>query len=440
MIRFYPAQKANDIVLPKLSRFALASIFFTVFSFTSFSQSLNFSNPVLESGVAGQDGAIYRFTKVNDTTDALVFINGRSSALVALVTLDDSTSGYNTAFQPVVTYNNNVATSATDWWMDFGIEFVKTGTTQAATLKTMSGKALDVDGNNDKIAEYVSFYYMQTYSLAANTQMTISNLLEFVNGFFGLIGEKFVGSNTNYPGIDSANTQINVNTVYSTINYFRVRTGAQSTAANTGSTRDYSFAFATPVAPAASLPVDLVSFNATLASKGVVLNWATEKEINFSNFVIERSFDGVEYTDAAMIFTESKGNGIAEQDYSYTDKFNATSQEFIYYRLRMVDADGKFKRSDVRVVRIGKNAETPVVSVYPNPAVNNVFVAVPATWQNKPLSVEVYNNNGQLVKHVSNGSAGQTEMVDVKNLTNGMYIVRVSNGTQTAVQKIVKTN
>ena len=440
MIRFYPGQKANYFVLPKLSRFAFVSILFTVFSFTSFSQALNFNHPVLESGVAGQDGAIYRFTKVNDTTDVLVFINGRSSALVTLVSLDDSTTGYKTAFQPVVTYNNNVATSATDWWMDFGIEFVKTGTTQAATLKTMSGTALDVDGNNDKIAEYVSFYYMQTYSLASGTQMTISNLLEFVNGFFGLIGEKFVGSNTNYPGIDSANNQINVNTTYSNINYFRVRTGAQSTAANTGSTRDYSFAFATPVAPAASLPVDLVSFNATPADKGVALNWITDKEMNFSNFVIERSFDGVEYSDVAMIFTESNGNSNTQQDYSYTDKVNTASQALIYYRLRMVDADGKYKRSDVRVVRVGKNAEAPVVSVYPNPVVNDVFVAVPAAWQNKALLVEVYNNNGQLVKHVSNASAGQTEMVDVKNLTAGMYIVRVSNGTQTAVQKIVKAN
>jgi len=43
------------------------------------------------------------------------------------------------------------------------------------------------------------------------------------------------------------------------------------------------------------------------------------------------------------------------------------------------------------------------------------------------------------MRHISNSSASQTEMVDVKNLTEGMYIVRVSNGAQAATQKIFKT-
>jgi hypothetical protein len=279
---------------------------------------------------------------------------------------------------------------------------------------------------------------MQTYSLTSNTQMTLSNLLEFVNGLFGLIGEKFVGPSTNFAGIDSANTSVAVQTLYSNISSFRVRTGAQSTRAASGSTRDYSFNFANIAAASSSLPVQLISWNATLASKGVVLSWATAKEMNASNYVIERSLDGVEYNDAAMVFTEGDGNSNQRLDYTYTDKMNTTAQGLIYYRLRMVDVDGSFKHSDVRVVRVGKNAEMPVVSVYPNPAVNNVMVAVPAAWQNKPVSVEVYNSNGQMMRHISNSSASQTEMVDVKNLTEGMYIVRVSNGTQAATQKIFK--
>jgi len=438
MIRLYPAAKANYFLLPKLLRFVLASSFFITFSATSFSQVLSFSHPVLISGAEGQDGAIYRFPNVNDTTDALVAINGRSTSMVALVAIDDTTAGYKSAFQPIVTYNNDRATSATDWWMDFSITFVKTNTTQPIAMKAFSASALDIDGNGSRIAEYVSFYYMQTYSLSSNTRMTLSNLLEFVNGLFGLIGEKFVGPSTNFPGIDSANTAVAVQTLYSNISSFRVRTGAQSTRAASGSTRDYSFNFASIAAASSSLPVQLISWNATLASKGVVLSWATAKEMNASNYVIERSLDGVDYNDAGMVFTEGDGNSNQRLDYTYTDKINTAAQGLIYYRLRMVDVDGSFKRSDVRVVRVGKNAEMPVVSVYPNPAVNNVMVAVPAAWQNKPVSVEVYNSNGQMMRHISNSSAGQTEMVDVKNLTEGMYIVRVSNGAQTATQKIFK--
>jgi hypothetical protein len=229
-----------------------------------------------------------------------------------------------------------------------------------------------------------------------------------------------------------------VSTLYSNISGFRVRTGAQSTNASTGATRDYSFNFASASAAAASLPVELISWNATVASKGVLLNWSSAKEMNVSNYVIERSLDGVEYKDAAMVFTQGDGNSSQRLDYSYTDKMTTSAQGLIYYRLRMVDADGSFKRSAVCVVRLGKNAETPVVNVYPNPAVNNVMVTVPAAWQNKSVSVEVYNGNGQLVRHVSKPNAGQTEMVDVKTLTPGIYVVRVSNGTQAATQQIFK--
>jgi hypothetical protein len=339
-----------------------------------------------------------------------------------------------------VTYNNDFVNVATDWWMDFSITYVKTATNTPVTLLSFSSSALDIDGNGSKISEYVSFYYMQTYFTPDISDLAISDLQEFVNGSFTLIGEKLVGPSTNYPGIDSANTSVMVSMLYSNISSFRVRTGAQSTSASTGATRDYSFTFATIPAAAGALPVDLVSFNGTVAPKGVALSWATAKEVNTSNFVIERSFDGVTYKDAAMIFTEGKGSSNKETNYNYTDKVNTASQALIYYRLRMVDIDGRYTHSSVVVVKVGKDAEAPVVSVYPNPVVNSVFVSVPATWQNKPLSVEIYNNNGQLMKHVSNPGAGQTEMVNVKDLTSGLYIVRVSNGTQVATQKIVKTN
>ncbi|MBS1563743.1 MAG: hypothetical protein JST39_05105, partial [Bacteroidetes bacterium] len=394
MIQLYPnSLTAKNISLSSLVKSVVASAFFLTVSAASFSQVLSFHSPKLISGNDGQDGAMYRFSNINDTLDAVVTINGRSTSNVTLVNLDDSTAGYYTAFQPVVTINNGTVNSATDWWMDFSIVYVKTGTMQQVAMKSFSASALDIDGNGSRVSEYVSFYYMQTYSLLANTRMTLSNLFEFVNGLFGLIGEKFVGPSTNYPGIDSANTGVMVNTLYSNISAFRVRTGAQSTRSSTGATRDYAFTFASLAAASSSLPVQLISWNATTNDKGVSLNWSTAKEMNACNYVIERSVDGVEYKDAAMVFTQGDGNSNSRLDYSYTDKISSASSGLLYYRLRMVDADGKFTRSAVCVVRVGKNAEMPVVKVYPNPAVNNVMVTVPTACQNKEVSVDIYNNN-----------------------------------------------
>src|SRR5690348_9146065 len=47
-----------------------------------------FRNATLAAGTAGADGAVYRFPSVATGIDALVKINGRSSSLVKLVSID----------------------------------------------------------------------------------------------------------------------------------------------------------------------------------------------------------------------------------------------------------------------------------------------------------------------------------------------------------------
>src|SRR5882757_5335738 len=63
------------------------------------SNDLQFRNAKLESGVDGKDGAIYRFSQVNNDVDALVKITGRSSSQVKLVSIDITNTGWDNAFQ-----------------------------------------------------------------------------------------------------------------------------------------------------------------------------------------------------------------------------------------------------------------------------------------------------------------------------------------------------
>ncbi|MGO8056169.1 hypothetical protein, partial [Rhizobium leguminosarum] len=65
----------------------------SLYSFFALSQDLIFKNAILESGVAGSDGAIYRFIKVNSKVDALVTISARSSAQVKLQDIDKKAAG-----------------------------------------------------------------------------------------------------------------------------------------------------------------------------------------------------------------------------------------------------------------------------------------------------------------------------------------------------------
>src|ERR1700733_2561350 len=107
----------------------LLSIMLTV-SFLSIAQGLiphlSFRNPVLVSGTDKADGAVYRFSNVTTGVDALLKINGRSSTNVELNDIDITSTGYDSAFQPLINYTNGNSVKSgvtTDWYMEFQISF-----------------------------------------------------------------------------------------------------------------------------------------------------------------------------------------------------------------------------------------------------------------------------------------------------------------------------
>ena len=159
-----------------------------------------------------------------------------------------------------------------------------------------------------------------------------------------------------------------------------------------------------------------------------------EKDV--SHFVIEKSFDGKTYTDAGVLFTD--GNSNVRRDYSFKDELKNSTSGLVYYRLKTVDLDGKYTQSVVRIIRLGDESKARSITVYPNPVVSDVRITMSSNWQNKPVNIQVINANGQSVLQVTGARSGQTETVNVSSLTPGMYIVKVTNGIETALQRFVK--
>ena len=185
------------------------------------------------------------------------------------------------------------------------------------------------------------------------------------------------------------------------------------------------------------LPVQLKYFTAQLNNNKVDLKWVTATEINTSHFVIEKSFDGRNFSDAGTVF--AFGNTTEEKNYNFIDNINGSQAAVIYYRLRSVDIDGKFDYSATRIIRIGKQTEQAItILTYPNPVSNELRITLPDNWQNKKVTFEIFNTNGQASKRTENENSGQTETLNVSNLARGLYFVRVICEGQTAQQKIVK--
>lgn len=78
---------------------------------------------------------------------------------------------------------------------------------------------------------------------------------------------------------------------------------------------------------------------------------------------------------------------------------------------------------------------SPVFSVFPNPATSSITIQSARELHNASLSL--YNASGQLLRQVQ-GISGQGVSISREELPNGLYLIRLSEDHQTiAVQSIV---
>lgn len=403
-------------------------------------QGLVFKNASLFSGTEGQDGAVYKFPNVATNVDGYIKINGRSSSAVKLSNIDLENTGWDKAFQPQVAYKNkNAGLLERDWWMEFEISFASATDNTPVSMSSIDLTAIDIDGDGNNLNEWVSLYSLDSYTTEQRTSLTVSDLLETVLNVLTLTGKKFSGPLTQYNNIDTNATKVMTTAKYTNKNKFRVRAGGHSNDNSISADRMYSFWFksfnySTPVQ--SPLPIVLSSFTVSKVNNQAVLSWTTDMEKDVSHFIIEKSFDGKTYTDAGVLFTD--GNSNVRKGYSFKDDLKNSTSGLVYYRLKTVDLDGKFDLSAVRIIRLADDNTARSITVYPNPVVSDVHITLSSAWQDKAVNIQVINANGQSVLQETGARSGQTETLNVSSLTPGMYIVKVTNGIETALQRFVK--
>jgi len=109
------------------------------------------------------------------------------------------------------------------------------------------------------------------------------------------------------------------------------------------------------------VPVILSDFGAAArTNKTTLLQWKTATEINSDYFIIERSTDGTNYTQVAIV--NATGNSNSTISYQLIDNF--PGEGINYYRLKMVDDDGQFQYSKIVSVtfRNGSGSALSIVS------------------------------------------------------------------------------
>jgi hypothetical protein len=185
-----------------------------------------------------------------------------------------------------------------------------------------------------------------------------------------------------------------------------------------------------------TLPVKLTIFSAMKQEKGVMLSWSTAMEQDFSHFVLERSFNGKDFTDLVLVMT--KGNTATGDNYNWLDRLTSPASGLVYYRLRLVENTGKSSFSDIRMIKFGTDAGALALQVFPNPTRSSVYLTLPAAWQGKQVGFRVVTMTGSTIISRSAGSASQTEVLDVDKIPDGFYLIEASCEGIIIRQKLMK--
>jgi hypothetical protein len=188
-----------------------------------------------------------------------------------------------------------------------------------------------------------------------------------------------------------------------------------------------------PLSP--SQPVSLLAFQVNLKEKNAVLSWTTTNHYKFSHFIIEKSNDAKNYTEATILFADETNS--VENSFKYKDNLLNNTEKTTYYRLKLVDINGKASYSETRMVRLSEENKVQI-STFPNPAINEVRVMIPTDWQEKLVTYEIYSNAGVLIQRYQNKQAAQVQHLNVQQLNSGNYLLKVNNGTTSTISNFVK--
>jgi hypothetical protein len=177
-----------------------------------------------------------------------------------------------------------------------------------------------------------------------------------------------------------------------------------------------------------TLPIKLLSFNASLQNaNNARLQWQIATAENGSPYELQRCTDGRSF----LPINFQTGNATLAQ-YGYTD--NALPNGTYYYRLKMMDKDGKVTYSNVAVVKVGSKEQ--LFSVYPNPVKRGESLQV--NLQNiTACKIEIINAMGQIVYRNTAKQTGSIGIPISSSLAPGQYVVSLVSDNKVDVQKIL---
>ncbi|MGG9971562.1 T9SS type A sorting domain-containing protein [Ferruginibacter sp. SUN002] len=180
--------------------------------------------------------------------------------------------------------------------------------------------------------------------------------------------------------------------------------------------------------PAGTTPVNLISFSATSVDGQTKLYWSANNELNVAKYIVERSTDGKNFSSTNAV---TMATNLLNNNYSVTDA--AQTSAVSYYRLKIVDRDGRYTYSNIIAVN---NKVKTGLTVFPNPVANNLYVSHSKATVGAKL--EIYSIDGRKISEQQVTRDAVQTTINATGLPKGTYNLVLVNGGKAQHLQFVK--
>ncbi|MES2647179.1 MAG: T9SS type A sorting domain-containing protein [Bacteroidota bacterium] len=309
--------------------------------------------------------------------------------------------------------NSNTAKPPSDCWIaDFGC-FPITLSGDAALFTTLNS----IDRVNPNPTALNTINFKVSFSTSVTTILT-SNFTLSTTGVTGAS----IASVSKLAGNDW-NVAVNTGSGNGTIRLNM----ANTTGASHALCSALPFAGASYTVNKSSLPLQLISFAGIIQQEKTILSWTTTIEVNTKYFEVQRSINGSSFNMVDNV--SAAGNYIGQRNYQYTDDITSVRKQSpaLWYRLKMIDKDGKFNYSNIIMINSKKN--TALITALPNPFGKHLSVFIESAQQ-AATTITLHDLSGKMLntqKVILKPGSNTIRLNQLNALSNGNYILKVQN-------------
>ena len=184
----------------------------------------------------------------------------------------------------------------------------------------------------------------------------------------------------------------------------------------------------------AILPLKLISFTGKRSTNSIDLTWNTTNEIGVKQFELERSFDANVFNKIATINATNTATGQTKYGYADLDGLATKSLATVYYRLKMVDKDGKASYSNtVAVQPLGNRVG---LTIYPNPVADDVLYVRINNAAATKLVFTIQDASGRIYQTITSTNSNIIT-IPVHNLAAGFYLLKAEGSSGNSVERFI---